>query len=229
MGYTQVTIEERCLPAYVPRAPRSGKSLQVWIARHRRLLGMANASRPWATGRRTRRSSPARVAGPVPGWSSLRACVLERLRWGWSPEQVCGQLARGLHLLREHLPVHLRPESAAQRPRLEAYLPEAKWKRGRRVRQRSSSVSFILGVTRSPSARPLLQTGRRHWEADLMQFGRSGAVVLVARTALAPDDGRPAAFEGSRAGREGHGAPPGAVAAGVPADDVRQRGVRAAS
>ena len=27
------------LPAYVPRAPRSGKSLQVWIARHRRLLG----------------------------------------------------------------------------------------------------------------------------------------------------------------------------------------------
>ena len=27
------------LPAYVPRAPRSGRSLQAWIARHRRLLG----------------------------------------------------------------------------------------------------------------------------------------------------------------------------------------------
>ena len=27
------------LPAYVPRAPRSGKSLQLWIARHRRWLG----------------------------------------------------------------------------------------------------------------------------------------------------------------------------------------------
>ena len=27
------------LPVYVPRAPRSGKSQQVWIARHRRWLG----------------------------------------------------------------------------------------------------------------------------------------------------------------------------------------------
>ena len=27
------------LPAYVPRAPRSGRSLQLWIARHRRWLG----------------------------------------------------------------------------------------------------------------------------------------------------------------------------------------------
>ena len=27
------------LPGYRPRGPRSGKSLQVWIARHRRLLG----------------------------------------------------------------------------------------------------------------------------------------------------------------------------------------------
>ena len=61
------------------------------------------------------------------------------------------------------------------------YLPEAKWKRGRRVRQRSSSVSFIL-ERHSLAERPPAVADRQtfgHWEADLMQFGRSGAVALV--------------------------------------------------
>ena len=142
--------------------------------------------------------------------TALRACVLERLRWGWSPEQVCGQLAReaGRTVISyESIYRFIYAQKARHKDHgWRQYLPEAKWKRGRRVRQRSSSVSFIL-ERHSLAERPPAVADRQtfgHWEADLMQFGRSGAVVLV--------DGRPAAFEGSRAGREGHGAPPGAVA-----------------
>ena len=40
MAYTQLSIDDRHRIAdYMPKAPRSGKSQQLWIARHRRLHG----------------------------------------------------------------------------------------------------------------------------------------------------------------------------------------------
>ena len=39
--YKQISIEERCEIARVPPDPRSGKSLQIWIARHRRSCSRA--------------------------------------------------------------------------------------------------------------------------------------------------------------------------------------------
>ena len=86
------------LPTYKPQERRSGKLLQLWIARHRRWLGelKRNGSRTLgyqpsyanqqAHARRWRGSRLERD-GP------LREQVLAGLGAGWSPAQVAGRLA----------------------------------------------------------------------------------------------------------------------------------------
>ena len=189
MGYRQLSIEERCeiarlraegaavrqIAAALDRAPstvarelkrngsRSGGYRSVYAHEQAR-------ARRW-TGARLERDD------------ELRACVLERLSWGWSPEQIAGHLAEAAgRTVISYESIYRFIYAQAARHKNHAwrrYLPRAKWKRGRRRRKGSSSASFI--AHRRPVAeRPAAAADRQtfgHWEADAV---RNGDAVLGA-------------------------------------------------
>jgi IS30 family transposase len=117
--------------------------------------------------------------------SELRRQVLEGLKKGWSPEQVCGWLER-----RSGRPV-ISPESIYrfiqaqitrhQDYRWRHYLPRAKFKRGFRGRKGGSPALHIQA--RVPiEERPAAVADRSipgHWEADLMMFARYDQALLT--------------------------------------------------
>ena len=185
MGYRQLSIEERCeVPAYVPRAPRSGKS----PSGSRAIDGGSGVEAQWVTIRRVPISLRARTGqgtaldGGLERDDDLRG-VLERLSWR-SPEQIAGHLAEAAgRTVISYESIYRFIYAQAARHKNHAwrrYLPRAKWKRGRR-RRKGSSASFI--AHRRPVAeRPAAAADRQtfgHWEADTMLFGRSGEVVLA--------------------------------------------------
>jgi IS30 family transposase len=116
---------------------------------------------------------------------ALQAMVLERLKAGWSPQQIAGRLKR------EHGRCLVSYETiyrfiAAQIARSKDYawrhyLPRAKSRRGRRRRRGGSPAELIKG--RIPIAqRPAQATDRTvpgHWEADLMLFRIYGQAMLT--------------------------------------------------
>jgi transposase, IS30 family len=115
----------------------------------------------------------------------LRRAVMDRLKCGWSPEQIAGRLAR------ESGRKVISYESIyrfvyAQMKRSKDYrwrhlLPRGKSKRGFRGRKGGSSATFIEGrvslAERPPDAADRKTPG--HWEADLMLFSRYGQAVLT--------------------------------------------------
>ena len=116
---------------------------------------------------------------------ALRAWVLQRLAWRWSPEQIANRPPL------EEVEFAISHESIyrlvfAQIARTKDYrwrlcLRRGKWRRGRYRRGGSSPARTILD-RRPLSERPASVADRRefgHWEVDLMQFGRSGQVVLA--------------------------------------------------
>ncbi|MGY3694143.1 IS30 family transposase [Bradyrhizobium sp. USDA 3240] len=115
----------------------------------------------------------------------LRRAVLQRLRRGWSPEQIAGRLARECgHKVISHETIYrfiygqLRRTSDFSWRR---YLPRAKSKRGLRGKRGGSPASFIEGRV-SLANRPLEVADRSvagHWEADLMMFSKYGQAVLT--------------------------------------------------
>jgi IS30 family transposase len=117
--------------------------------------------------------------------AELRQQVLDGLKKGWSPEQVCGWLEReqGRHVIS--------PESIyrfiqAQITRHKDYswrhyLPRAKSKRGFRGRKGGSSALHIQARV-SIAERPAEAEDRTvpgHWEADLMMFAKYGQAILT--------------------------------------------------
>ena len=195
MGYRQLSIEEPCeiarlraegaavrqIAAALDRAPST-------VARELRRNGSRTGGyRPVYAHEqaRARRWSGARLERD----DELRACVLERLSWGWSPEQIAGHLAEAAgRTVISYESIYRFIYAQAARHKNHAwrrYLPRAKWKRGRRRRKGSSSASFI--AHRRPVAeRPAAAADRQrfgHWEADLMLFGRSGPVCWSCRSA----------------------------------------------
>jgi IS30 family transposase len=117
--------------------------------------------------------------------TALRERVLDRLGRGWSPEQIAGRLAREGGTAISHESIYRFIYAQIRRTndgRWRAYLPKAKFKRGRRGKKGGSPASFIHG--RVPIAeRPAEVQQRRspgHWEADLMLFAIYGHAVLVA-------------------------------------------------
>ena len=116
---------------------------------------------------------------------ALRRAVLERLRQGWSPEQVAGRLAREAgrtvisyeSIYRFIYAQIVRTKNYNWR----LYLPRRKCKRGFRGRRGGSAVSFIEGRI-SVAERPSAAADRKtpgHWEADLMLFSKYGQAVLT--------------------------------------------------
>lgn len=189
--YDQFTLEERC---EIARLRAEGCSLrQVAAALDRspssisrelkRNQGQQIGYRPGhaqerAKARRWKGSKLDRNAG-------LRQEVLSLLSKGWSPEQVCGFLAR------QHSKSVLSPETiyrfiAAQIARHKDYswrhyLPRAKAKRGRRGKRGGSSAQHIA-YRIAIAERPTEIEDRSipgHWEADLMLFARYGQALLA--------------------------------------------------
>ena len=191
MGYRQLTIEERCeiarlraegaavgqIATTLDRAPST-------ISRElKRNSSLSGGYRPvYAQEQaRARRWTGARLERD----DELRACVLERLSRGWSPEQIAGQLAEAAGrtvISYESIYRFIYAQAARHKDHdWRRYLPRAKWRRGRRGRKGGSSASFI--PHRRPVAERPKAVGDRgtfgHWEADTMRFGRSGQVGLA--------------------------------------------------
>ena len=191
MGYRQLSIEERCEVARLQAEGASCRQIARRLDRSpstiwRELSRNSSKSngyyptfahqRAWArrwTGSRLERDH------------ALRERVLGLLAFGHSPEQAAQRLAReaGQPLISyETIYRFIYAEITRTKDyRWRRYLSKAKWRRGRRPRKGGSSASFILG--RRPIAERPQEVDDRafsgHWEADTMQFGRSGPVVLV--------------------------------------------------
>ena len=118
--------------------------------------------------------------------AELQAAVLERLKLGWSPEQVAGRLAReaGKKIISYESIYRFiyaqirRTNDFAWR----AYLPRGKFKRGFRGRRGGSPALHIKQRT-GLEDRPREAADRRqagHWEGDLMAFAAYGHNLLAA-------------------------------------------------
>jgi IS30 family transposase len=117
--------------------------------------------------------------------AKLRRQVLDGLKKGWSPEQVCGWLERqqGRHVISpESIYRFIQAQITRHKDyRWRHYLPRAKSKRGRRGRKGGSSALHIQDRV-SIAERPAAVEDRSvagNWEADLMMFTRYGQALLA--------------------------------------------------
>jgi len=117
--------------------------------------------------------------------ADLRELVLDRLKCGWSPEQIAGFLKSGTAATTiSHESIYRFIYAQIRRTNdgsWRHYLPRAKHKRGRRPRPNRSSANCIKGrvsiALRPPEVERRESFG--HWEADLMLFATPGQAVLV--------------------------------------------------
>lgn len=124
---------------------------------------------------------------------ALRHAIIERIRHGWSPEQIAGRLKlehggagrRGMHVCHETIYrfVHSRD---GQDIKLWRHLPERRARRRARHARRRHGRRFSpeLSILHRPDAvRERQQFG--HWECDLIQFrktfGKANVTSLVER------------------------------------------------
>ena len=115
----------------------------------------------------------------------LRRLVLEGLKKGWSPEQVCGWLERQQGrrpISPESIYRFIQAQITRHKDyRWRHYLPRAKSRRGFRGRKGGSSALHIQDRV-SIEQRPAVVEDRSvpgHWEADLMMFARYDQALLT--------------------------------------------------
>lgn len=116
---------------------------------------------------------------------ALQAMVLDRLKAGWSPQQIAGRLKReNGRCLVSHETIYRFIAAQIARTKNYAwrsYLPRGKSKRGFRGRRGGSPAELIKGRI-SIAQRPAQAADRTtpgHWEADLMLFRTYGQAVLT--------------------------------------------------
>jgi|SRR5688572_3302764 len=187
-NYRHLSIEERC---EIARRRQAGESI--------RQIAAALDREPSSVARELKRNSASK--GYLPSYAGeqaqarrwkgskllrrpeLQATVLELLKKGLSPEAVAGRLAleNGCTLVSYETIYRF---IYAQIARKKDYtwrwlLPRGKWKRGFRGRKGGSSVQHI--EHRVPIAeRPAIDRSiAGHWEADTMQFTKTGQAVLA--------------------------------------------------
>lgn len=189
--YKQLSLDDRCEIAHLSAngasvrqiaaaLDRSPSTISRELSRNRGVqVGYKPAyaqqrmrARRWTGGRLTRE--------PV-----LRGAVMERLGWGWSPEQIAGRLARehGRKVISHETIYRFIYAQLARTTELNwrRYLPRGKSKRGCRGKKGGSPASFIEGRV-SLANRPIEVADRSvpgHWEADLMMFSKYGQAVLT--------------------------------------------------
>jgi IS30 family transposase len=191
--YRHLGLEERCQVAELHKAGQSIQQIAAALDRSpssisrelKRNRGVQVGYKPTyaqeqAAARRWKGSRLERNA-------ELRELVLDRLKRGWSPEQVAGWLARNKAATRiSYESIYRFIYDQIRRTNdgsWRHYLPRAKGKRGRRRRPSRSSVSLIKGRA-SIALRPpevALRATFGHWEADLMLFATPGQAVLVSQ------------------------------------------------
>ena len=191
--YGHFSLEERCQVAELHQAGHSVRQIATALDRSpssisrelKRNRGVQVGYKPayaqeQAAARRWKGSRLERNA-------ELRDLVLDRLKGGWSPEQIAGWLARSKATTRiSHETIYRFIYDQIRRTNdgsWRHYLPRAKGKRGQRRRTSRSSVSLIKGRV-SIALRPP-EVERRgsfgHWEADLMLFTAPGQAILVSQ------------------------------------------------
>jgi transposase, IS30 family len=191
--YDHFTLEERCTVARLHQAGQSIRQIAAALDRSpssisrelKRNRGVQVGYKPTyaqeqAAARRWKGSRLERNA-------ELRELVLDRLKRGWSPEQIAGWLARSKAANRiSHESIYRFIYDQIRRTNdgsWRHYLPRAKGKRGRRPRANRSPVSLIKGRV-SIALRPpevALRATFGHWEADLMLFTAPGQAILVSQ------------------------------------------------
>ena len=114
--YKQLSLEERCDIARLQAEGHSIRSLQIWIARHRRSLGRwrNRGRRRYKPGYAEEQAKARRWQGRVLPAAGVAPLVLDRLARA-SPEQVAERLNReiGYRVISYesiYRPVHLRPD-----------------------------------------------------------------------------------------------------------------------
>jgi transposase, IS30 family len=191
--YGQFSLEERCKIAELQQAGQSLRQIAAALDRS-----------PSSVSRELKRNHGAQV-GYKPTYAQqqakarrwkgsrlernteLRDLVLDRLRCGWSPEQIAGWLARTKANTRiSHETIYRFIYDQIRRTNdgsWRHYLPRAKYKRGRRHRPNRSPVNLIKGrlsiALRPPEVERRETFG--HWEADLMLFTAPGQAILVSQ------------------------------------------------
>jgi len=189
--YDQLSLDDRCAIASLHAQGRSIRQIAAdldrapsTIARElKRNAGRQIGYKPaYAEEQaKARRWSGSRLERQKP----LRDSVLAGLARGWSPEQVCGSLARR-HGRRLISPETIYRFIQAQIDRhtdytWRHYLPRAKSKRGRRGRRGGSPALHIqdrVPIAKRPAAAQDRSTPG-HWEADLILFARYGQAILA--------------------------------------------------
>src|SRR4029079_1608078 len=116
--------------------------------------------------------------------ASLRTYVYERLRGGWSPAEIAGQLkAETGHPVISHESIYrFIYHRSAQKDYWHRLLPCRKFRRGR-LRKRGGSAASAIKFRRPISERAVEACDRAtpgHWEADFMLFAKYGDNLLVA-------------------------------------------------
>lgn len=191
-SYDQLDLEERC---EIARRREAGESIRKIaaaldrspssVARELKRNGASGAGyRPTYAGdqAKARRWRGSRLERD----EALQAVVLERLSWGWSPEQVAGRLAReaGAQVISDES-IYRFIDAQIRRTKDYAwrrYLPRGKSRRGLRGRKGGSSVRHIKDRI-SLDNRPSAAADRKeagHWESDLMAFSIYGQNLLAA-------------------------------------------------
>ena len=188
-NYNQLSFEERCS---IARLREAGQSI--------RQIAAALDRQPSTITRELKRNSGAKV-GYRPGYAqqqrearrwngarlereeALRETILDRLADGWSPEQVCGRLAReaGQRII-SHETIYRFVYAQLKRTndrRWRFYLPRAKYKRGWRTKGGWPRQTDKRSIHDRPAHIASRQQAG-HWEADAMLFSLPGQAILIA-------------------------------------------------
>ncbi len=190
-SYTHLTLEARCQMAYLHTTGHSIRQIAATLDRAPSTVARElkrNAARPQGyhpgyadQQARARRWQGSKLARDP----DLRATVLARLQQGWSPQQVAGRLAQAHDqpgVSHETIYRFIYAQIARTKDySWRHYLPQAKTKRGRRRRKRSSAALCITQrrpLTERPDEVATRQTPG-HWEADLMLFRTYGQALLT--------------------------------------------------
>lgn len=190
--YGQLSLDERC---EIARLRAEGASIRQIAAALDRSASTISREVKRNSGRDTGYSpSIAQDRTAARRWNgskldrdaTLRQRVLSLLAQGWSPEQVSGRLkleaGRAIvsyETIYRFIHAQIRRTNDGS---WRHYLPQARYRRGRRRRKVGSSTKTFKRRV-SIDKRPASIASRRsagHWEADLMAFSKYGQNILVA-------------------------------------------------